>query len=209
MLALFTIIQIVLIPPPLKDKIGYRTVPVELGSKYTDEDWGQRLMTVQELLAHFELPSTGGPPAPVLYLAQHQLFEQTPELRRDFVTPDYCMLGAGEVLQINSWLGPAGTVSPLHTDPHHNLLAQVVGYKYVRLYAADQGPRMYAHDDWLLSNTSRVDAEQPQLQTFPAFREAEGFECVLGPGDTLYIPPGVWHFVRSLSASFSVSFWWR
>ena len=30
----------------------------------------------------------------------------------------------------------------------------------------------------------------------------------LAPGDALLIPRGWWHYARSLSVSFSVSFWW-
>ena len=33
-------------------------------------------------------------------------------------------------------------------------------------------------------------------------------QCVLGPGELLYIPRHAWHYVRSLETSFSVSFWW-
>jgi hypothetical protein len=65
------------------------------------------------------------PPAPLLYLAQHQLFEQIPALAADILTPDYCMLGSKGVSSVNAWFGPAGTVTPLHQDPEHNLLAQV------------------------------------------------------------------------------------
>lgn len=69
------------------------------------------------------------------YLAQHQLFDQIPALRRDIMTPDYCSLLLDDEndasVATNAWFGPAGTVSPLHNDPFHNLLAQVVGSKRV------------------------------------------------------------------------------
>lgn len=62
---------------------------------------------------------------PVGYLAQHPLFEQVPELKQFVVTPDYCYVGEEGVVEVNAWLGPEGTVSPTHQDPHHNFLCQV------------------------------------------------------------------------------------
>ena len=32
---------------------GPRTVPVEVGSRYTDEDWSQKLMTVSEFIDNY------------------------------------------------------------------------------------------------------------------------------------------------------------
>ena len=68
---------------------------------------------------------------------------------------------------------------------------------------------LYPFDDELLFNTSRVDLEKPDLVAHPKFAEAEGFECVLEEGQMLYIPPKCWHFVKSLSPSFSLSFWFQ
>ena len=54
----------------------------------------------------------------------------------------------------------------------------------------------------------QVDVEVPDLVKFPEFSSAVYQECILKEGQMLYIPPYYWHYVRSLSLSFSVSFWW-
>ncbi|XP_070704095.1 lysine-specific demethylase 8 [Pempheris klunzingeri] len=187
---------------------GCRTVPVEVGSRYTDEAWSQTLLTVNEFIDQYILNKGGA--EGVGYLAQHQLFDQIPELKEDIRLPDYCCLGEGEEddITVNAWFGPGGTVSPLHQDPQQNFLAQVVGSKYVRLYSPEDTDKLYPHQSQLLHNTSQVEVENPDKERFPEFAKAPYLECVLQPGDVLFIPVRHWHYVRSLELSFSVSFWW-
>lgn len=191
------------------------------------------------------------------YLAQHDFFAQIPALRNDFSIPDYCYASipsppttgqsirngvsnndaddneTSSRISINAWFGPANTISPLHTDPHHNILTQIIGDKFIRLYSPTQTPNLYPRgkeDGDLgidMSNTSQVDigvgmrvAEDNGFETvteeqrkdfeerFPKFKDAEFVEGVLRPGECLFIPKGWWHYVRSLSPSISVSFWW-
>ncbi|XP_044037172.1 lysine-specific demethylase 8 isoform X2 [Siniperca chuatsi] len=161
----------------LRSVAGCRTVPVEVGSRYTDEEWSQTLLTVNEFIDQYILNKDGV--KGLGYLAQHQLFDQIPELKEDIRLPDYCCLGEGDEdnITVNAWFGPGGTVSPLHQDPQQNFLAQ-------------------------------VEVENPDTERFPEFAKAPYLECVLQPGDVLFIPVRHWHYVRSLELSFSVSFWW-
>ena len=46
----------------------------------------------------------------------------------------------------NAWLGPAGTVTPLHFDSYDNVLTQAFGTKRVRLYGAAQTRFLYVVD---------------------------------------------------------------
>ncbi|XP_075686477.1 bifunctional peptidase and arginyl-hydroxylase JMJD5 [Rhinoderma darwinii] len=185
---------------------GCRTVPVELGSRYTDAEWSQSLMTVNDFINNYILDQ----PARRGYLAQHQLFDQIRELKEDIGIPDYCCLGEGDEddITINAWFGPAGTVSPLHQDPQQNFLAQVVGRKYLRLYSVCETERLYPFDSSLLHNTSQVDVENPDTDKFPDFAQAVYQECILCPGQILFIPVKWWHYVKALDISFSVSYWW-
>uniref|UniRef100_A0A8C5TB14 JmjC domain-containing protein 5 n=1 Tax=Malurus cyaneus samueli TaxID=2593467 RepID=A0A8C5TB14_9PASS len=184
---------------------GCRTVPVELGARYTDEEWSQQLMTVSDFIRQYIVDENN-----VGYLAQHQLFDQIPELKEDISIPDYCCLGEGEEddITINAWFGPGGTISPLHQDPQQNFLAQVFGRKYIRLCSPRDSENLYPHESQILHNTSQVDVEDPDLVKFPNFTKAAFQSCILMPGQILFIPVKYWHYVRSLELSFSVSFWW-
>lgn len=189
---------------------GLRTVPVEIGSKYTEDAWSQSLMTVDQFIDRFMINATPG--GPVGYLAQHNLFDQIPELLDDICVPEYCALSENETdddnVDINAWFGPGGTVSPLHQDPKHNLLTQVFGEKYIKLIDPGYTAAVYPHGDHILFNTSQVDVMNPDLERFPLFADVQYTECILKRGQMLYIPPKYWHYVTSLSPSFSVSFWW-
>ncbi|MCJ1465715.1 hypothetical protein MMC07_004334 [Pseudocyphellaria aurata] len=239
---------------------GRRLVPVEVGRSYTDEGWGQRILTFGKFMDEYvmgqaqqEHDEVSHGAKKIGYLAQHDLFAQIPSLRNDICIPDYCYTTPpppplpqrqktpqlDEPL-LNAWLGPAGTVSPLHTDPYHNILCQAVGRKYVRLYSPDQTENLYPRGMEQggvvdMSNTSQVDdvevgllsadvevellsadvaganvgEGEEQNDKFPLFRTASYQETILNPGECLYIPAGWWHYVRSLTVSFSVSFWWN
>ncbi|KAI4683036.1 uncharacterized protein J4E84_006938 [Alternaria hordeiaustralica] len=259
---------------------GRRLIPVEVGKSYTDEGWGQRIITFRDFMETYmlkghreavltaahtdamqspELNEAAGSKkaTPTGYLAQHDLFAQIPSLRADISIPDYCYCEPApsphlthikpvaklEEPLLNAWFGPAGTISPLHTDPYHNILAQVVGYKYVRLYAPAETQRLHPRSTDEsgvdMSNTSQVDLEEamalyPDIscwktregyeagedeapcerrrefeEEFRGFKDAQYIEGILAPGECLYLPVGWWHYIRSLTPSFSVSFWFN
>jgi hypothetical protein len=219
---------------------GRRLVPIETGKSYVDAGFGQRIVPFKEFLEQYILEPQSS--AGAGYLAQHNLFAQIPSMREDIMIPDYCFTTTSgphhasplaatysevprlEEPLLNAWFGPAGTTTPLHMDPYHNILAQVVGSKYIRLYAPKETPKLYARgseDGIDMSNTSEVDVgifagldgtqaeADAAAKKFPLFKTADYVECILEEGDCLYIPVGWWHYVRSLSISFSVSFWFN
>lgn len=189
---------------------GNRMVPIEIGSNYSNEEWSQQLMKLRDFLERQFSTSTEISSRKVEYLAQHELFEQIPLLKKDFSVPDYCSLRSSNTdVDIKAWLGPEGTVSPLHYDPKHNLLCQVFGSKRIILASPKDSQYLYAHESEFLKNTSQIEADAVDYQKFPLVANVKFYYLYLQAGDCLYMPPKWWHYVRSLSPSFSISFWWE
>lgn len=203
---------------------GYRCVPVETGSKYTDKDWSVEIVPFTTFL---EATLAGSPKQ---YLAQYSLLDQVPELRSDICIPDVCNVYAPDLdygsdmpytyTQVpdfmspitNIWLGPEHTISPLHRDEYHNIYVQIVGYKTFNLYPPKPkktSRNMYA--DEANPNTSKVNLadKSPENQSkYPDFDwNSDYLEALLGPGDALFIPFGWWHYVESQTKSIGVNFW--
>ncbi|WP_071898528.1 cupin-like domain-containing protein [Cystobacter ferrugineus] len=106
----------------------------------------------------------------------------------------------------NMWLGPAGTITPLHRDLVDNALAQVFGRKQLLLYPPEQSRFLYTWSNSKLLDGAKVDPDHPDPRQYPLFEQARGLECTLEPGELLFIPAGWFHKVRSLSLSLSISF---
>lgn len=199
----------------LSHAYGHRLVPIEVGSMGTGMN--EQLVTFREFVSSYlsisaekscwRLQDAIDPSSKIAYLAQHPFLEQIPQLYQD-VERNPCGV---DPTNINAWIGTGGTRTPLHYDSDDNLLIQLVGAKYVRLYDRKETPRLYVSKDkgyGLQGNMSELNCEMEDYDgKHPLARDAKFTEVLLLPGDCLYIPSRHWHYVRSLSTSVSVNYW--
>jgi hypothetical protein len=99
------------------------------------------------------------------------------------------------------WFGPAGTITPFHHDLTNNFMIQIAGRKRVRLIAPCDTPNVYNQRHCY----SQVDGRNIDLQRFPMMASVPVIECVLEPGEILFLPVGWWHFVEALDVTITVS----
>ena len=99
------------------------------------------------------------------------------------------------------WLGPAGTRTPFHHDLTNNFMAQVMGRKLINLIPAYELPYVYNDRHCF----TPVDGHSIDYERFPLMRNVQILECVLAPGEILFLPVGCWHYVEGLEVSITVS----
>lgn len=118
------------------------------------------------------------------------------EIFPEFLRPDH------KASELFFWLGPAGTITPLHHDRQNIFMAQVMGRKLIKLVAPEQTHLVYNHRTVF----SQVDCENPNFERFPLFQKATVITGILNPGQVLFLPNGWWHYVRALDISTTVTF---
>jgi hypothetical protein len=107
------------------------------------------------------------------------------------------------------WLGPAGTVTPLHCDYDDNIFAQIWGTKRIFLAPPHHDEFLYPSEANAVLFGSPFDPEVPDFEKFPLARQATTIECTVNPGELLYVPAGWYHQVRALTFSLSANRWAR
>jgi hypothetical protein len=107
------------------------------------------------------------------------------------------------------WIGPAGTVTPLHSDFDDNIFAQVWGTKRIFLAPPHHDEFLYTREANPVLFGSPFDPEAPDFDRYPLARQATMIEVIVQPGDMLYVPAGWYHQVRALTFSLSSNRWAR
>ncbi|MDE3154820.1 MAG: cupin-like domain-containing protein [Acidobacteriota bacterium] len=99
-----------------------------------------------------------------------------------------------------------------HRDMADNFLLQLIGRKRVEICTPAESACFYLQslpptDANVPFDASAMDPLRPDPLVHPRFQEAHVIDCVLEPGDLLYLPCGWLHTVHQVTPSISINAW--
>jgi len=150
-----------------------------------------------------------GPAAWRIFL--FNIFSHAPQLTKDFTWPDHLMKGFVKRVPM-LFVGGQGSITHMHfdIDLSHIIHTQFAGRKRVLLFPHEEQFKLYRKPFEVLSVadfSNYYDPERSKLDIaqFPAVDTAEGYDIILEPGDTLFMPGGYWHHMEYLESGFAMS----
>lgn len=133
------------------------------------------------------------------------IFKHVPELLNDIVVPKHLMGGIIESMP-SMFFGGSNSVTFLHydIDKPHIFHSHFGGRKQVILFDNKWKRRLYCipNATYALEDYNVLN---PDFEKFPALKGVEGYEVFLEHGDTLFMPGAMWHWMKYLDGSFSLS----
>lgn len=189
-----------LTPQTLRDRFSDLPVRARVGDYVNTAFAPDRAMQDMSMLEYLDLVATGTQDLPP-YLGNLELRE----LNGMCYWPAYFDKPGPP----RFWLGPSGTVTPLHCDYDDNIFAQIWGRKRIFLSPPHHDAFLYTREANAVLFGSPFNPEAPDFEKFPLARQASMIECIVEPGELLYVPAGWYHQVRSLTFSLSANRWAR
>ncbi|SDX70114.1 Cupin-like domain-containing protein [Collimonas sp. OK242] len=187
-------------PQTLRDRFGELHVRARVGDYVNTAFAADRAMQDMSLLAYLELVADNTQDLPP-YLGNLEMRE----LNRLCYWPAYFK----KMGPPRFWLGPSGTVTPLHCDYDDNIFAQIWGSKRIFLSPPHHDEFLYPREANAVLFGSPFNPEAPDFEKFPLARQAALIECIIQAGELLYVPAGWYHQVRALTFSLSANRWAR
>jgi len=129
--------------------------------------------------------------------------KQFPSLANDIRIPDFFEESNffSSVFRIAS----PGVQLWTHYDVMDNLLIQVKGRKRMALFSPNDALNMY-----LIGDKSQVlDIDNPDCKLHPKFILAQRYECLMEPGDIIFIPALWFHNTLALDFSIAINVFWK
>jgi len=139
------------------------------------------------------------------YMAVQNIKRVFPEIEAEIPVPPYIgKVHGGPFL----WIGCSGHYEFCHYDPDDGMLAIITGKKRVSLFNYNFLKNMYPNPMGSRGRTiqSQVNCDSPDIETFPLFANAICEECIIEPGEMVFIPAFYFHQVSALESTISVNF---
>lgn len=185
----------------LSERIGHHSVDV-----YDNRNPKHRMGAIMKpdlTMTFAEFLETTHQPNSPFRLFLFDLYKLDPQLKKEFWCPDLFRGALGNIAY--TFFGGCNTDVKIHYDIDYSavLMTQFGGRKRVVLFPPQESIPLYR----LPFNVhSLVEVSKPDYASFPALDFARGYDVIMEPGDTLYMPPGFWHYNTYLEPGFAVSF---
>lgn len=121
------------------------------------------------------------------------VFKHKTELLKDFKFPNI----ADKVLTFLplAFFGGKGAITRIHRDMDNScvFLTELVGYKRIVLFDPKYSKLLYQYP---FSTHTSIDINNPDFEEYPGLKYIKGFDIILEPGDTIFMPAGWWHHIE-------------
>lgn len=190
-----------------KEMVGHEKVGIYNNIKsdaYTPINTADDYTTFGEYIDMIEK----GPAAWRIFL--FNIFDHAPQLIQDFSWPEDYMKGFVKKYPM-LFTGGASSITHMHfdIDLSHILHTQFAGKKRVLLFPYEEQYKLYRKPFEVLSLADFSNYYQqngnPDYNSYPALKKANGYEVILEHGDTLFMPAGYWHHMEYMESGFAMS----